>query len=244
MKVVPAVDLLHGHCVQLRGGDPSAMLVDLPDAEAALAHWIDARAPAIHLVDLDAAFGEAPQRSLVAWLLQRAGAALVPVTVGGGVRDDLMVASLLQAGAQRVILGTAALSDLQWFGWLSRHHPDRLVLALDHRGGEVVTRGWTSLSGHAVLDVLEKTADLPIAGVLVTDVSVEGGLGGIVESHVAPIATAAKRMGIRMIHSGGISTVEDLETLERLGVDESVVGSAFYTGRLPGTLWEEARWRE
>jgi phosphoribosylformimino-5-aminoimidazole carboxamide ribotide isomerase len=231
---IPAVDLRAGRAVQLVGGRYDAERVSLPDPAAVARGWQDAGFTALHVVDLDAALGLGDNRGAIAAILE---SVRVPVQVGGGVRDDDAAAALLGLGAARVVVGTRAVEDRPWLETLCARHPGRVIVAADVRDGIVVTRGWTAgadVDGEAFVASLE---DLPLAAVLVTDVSREGRMVGADADRFAGLAAASRHP---LQAAGGIGGVDDLVALERAGAAAVILGMALYTGTLePATILRE-----
>src|SRR5690606_17372893 len=184
-----AVDLREGRAVQLVGGRPEHQRVGLPDAAAVAREWEEAGFPALHVIDLDAALGTGDNRGTIEAIVGSAG---VPVQVGGGVRDDAAADSLLFLGAARIIVGARAVEDRAWLESLCARHPGRVIVAADMRGGEIVTRGWTSHSGLAAERFIGSLDDLPLAGVLVTDVAREGSMTGADTGRFAELVDATR----------------------------------------------------
>lgn len=226
MIVAPAVDVKEGLCVQLVGGRPDEVRVSLPDPVAAARRWWEMGFGTLHLVDLDAALESGDNLTVMQGLLTCTPA---ETQVGGGVRDDARADALLEAGANRVVVGTRALDDPQWLAALAGRHPGRVMLAADTRAGQVLRRGWTETSGLGVTDVLAGLADLPLAGVLATDVGQEGRLAGIDKPSVAATLRAST---LPVWISGGITTMDDLAYLEDAGAAGAVLGMALYTETL------------
>jgi phosphoribosylformimino-5-aminoimidazole carboxamide ribotide isomerase len=222
----PAVDLRGGRCVQLVGGLPEAEAVSLSDPVAVAERWWQAGFATLHLVDLDAAFGSGENVALLEELL---GATNAETQIGGGIRDDDRADSLISAGADRIIVGTRALEDRAWLSRLAIRHPERVMVALDTRGGIVLRKGWRETTGIELGTLLKELADLPLAGILSTDVSREGRLEGI-DREVAErtISTSSHPMWI----SGGVTTFDELTHLDALGAAGAVLGMALYTNTL------------
>ena len=227
MLVMPAVDLRDGACVQLVGGDYANEAVRLPDAAAAAAHWVASGLRALHVVDLDAATGRGEQAALVARVLATPG--LAPSQAGGGVRDDARLAATFTAGAARAVVGTRALEDPEWLARIAHAHPGRIVVAADVRDGRVVTRGWAATLERSLDDTLASLESLPLAAVLVTAVHREGALRGPDFALLERVVRATRHP---VQASGGITTLDDLTALERLGVSAVVLGMSLYTGAL------------
>jgi phosphoribosylformimino-5-aminoimidazole carboxamide ribotide isomerase len=233
--VAPAVDVKGGRCVQLVGGRPEDERVSLPDPVAVAGSWWTAGFAVLHLVDLDAALGSGDNLELLAELV----AATPAVTqVGGGIRDDPRARALLDAGADRIVVGTRALDDAGWLDRLCSRYPHQVMVAADTRDGTVLRKGWTESSGLTLEELLGRLAGLPLAGVLVTDVGREGRLRGIDTRSTADAVRASTHP---LWISGGITTEEELHLLEEQGAAGAVLGMALYTGTLSAERVAE-RW--
>lgn len=227
MIVYAAIDLRSGRVVQLVGGDPAAERVSLPDAGAVARGWIDCGFAALHVVDLDAALGLGDNAHALEEVL--AAARGVPVQVGGGVRTTERAEALLAAGAAAVVVGTRAVQEPAWLEEIATRWPDRIVVAADVRGEEVVVRGWTTSTGMTPEVLLSRLAEIPLAGVLVTDVAREGRMGGADTARFRRLAAASPHP---LLASGGIADAADLAALSDTGVAGAIVGMALYTGGL------------
>jgi phosphoribosylformimino-5-aminoimidazole carboxamide ribotide isomerase len=222
-----AIDLKGGRVVQLVGGEPGTEQVSLPDPGAVTRRWMDAGFAALHVVDLDAALGTGSNTDAVSDILRTAGS--IPVQVGGGVRDAAAVEALLDAGAARVVVGTRAVEDRAWLDEIASRFPGRVVVAADARGDEVVVRGWTAGSGVHAPEFLRGLAPLPLAAVLVTDVTREGRMLGTDTERFARLIAAAH---CPLLASGGVAGPADLAALDAAGAAGVVLGMALYTGAL------------
>lgn len=220
----PAVDLKGGRVVQLVGGRPEAERVSLPDPVAVARDWVARGFHALHVVDLDAALGTGDNRPAIEAIL---AAVDVPVQVGGGVRDNGTLDRYVAAGAARVIVGTRAVRDRAWLERACARHPGRVLVAADTRAGQVLVRGWTETSGLDLRSYLGDLAPLPLAGVLVTDVACEGGLGG---ADVALFRDVVAACAQPVLAAGGIARLEDLRRLADAGVAGAVLGMVLYAG--------------
>jgi phosphoribosyl-ATP pyrophosphohydrolase len=227
--IVPSIDLMGGRAVQLRrgrefvldGGDPLERLEEF------------SLAGEVAVVDLDAAMGRGSNADLVRAMVRRA-----PCRVGGGIRDAETAIAWLDAGAARVVLGTAAVPEV-----LARLPRERVLAAVDAQRGEVVVDGWRRPTGRSVEDAVRELAPL-VGGFLFTQVEHEGGLAGFDLDRVRRVVAAAD--GVRVTAAGGVTTPADVAALDREGVDAQV-GMALYTGKmsladafaapLPDGLW-------
>jgi phosphoribosylformimino-5-aminoimidazole carboxamide ribotide isomerase len=225
--VYAAIDLRATRVVQLVGGSPDEERVSLPDAAAVARDWVRIGFTALHVVDLDAALGLGSNAAVVAAVIAASGA--VRVQVGGGVRTTERVQELLESGAATVVVGTRGVTDRGWLEEIATRWPGRIVLAADVRGDDVVVRGWTASAGTTVDELLGGIADLPLAGVLVTDVAREGRMSGADTLRFRHLAVTSPHP---VIASGGIAGAADLAALSRAGVAGAVVGMALYTGSL------------
>ena len=226
MIAVPAVDLRGGRCVQLVGGRPSDERVSLPDPASVALRWSDMGFGNLHVVDLDAALDAGDNGGAIADVL---AASPADAQVGGGVRSHDRVEKLLGLGASRVVVGTRAVDDRSWLEELARACPGRVVVAADVRDGTVLRKGWTEESALQVEQFLATLADLPLAGVLCTDVAREGRMEGIDLTAVQAVVSASPHP-VQM--SGGITSMDDLNALAGAGAAAAVLGMALYTGRL------------
>lgn len=220
-----AVDVLDGRCVQLRGGDPKSARFHQDPLEAAR-RWIRDGADGIHLIDLNAALGSGDNRNLLETIVLALDA---PVQVGGGVRDSTAVEFWLEAGAQRIIVGTRAVRDPAWLREIATRFPGRVLLALDARQGEVTVEGWTRGAGVSILDLARASDSFGLAAFLFTNVDVEGAATGFQQKPVRELCAAVKTP---VLVSGGLRSLEDVHSAYRLGAAGVVLGTALYEGTI------------
>jgi phosphoribosylformimino-5-aminoimidazole carboxamide ribotide isomerase len=228
MEVIPAIDLLEGHCVRLYQGDYARSQVFNDNPADVAKQWVDQGATRLHIVDLDGAkVGHPVNTQAIAAIVQ---AVSVPVQVGGGLRDRVGVAQLLSTGVQRVILGTAAVEDHPLVEQLCKEFPGQIVIGIDARNGLVATRGWLETSEVKATDLARQMAQLGTAAIIYTDIHRDGTLTGPNLDALRELATG---ISIPVIASGGVSSITDLLSLlalEPLGVSSVIVGRALYTG--------------
>ncbi|MFL5819684.1 MAG: 1-(5-phosphoribosyl)-5-[(5-phosphoribosylamino)methylideneamino]imidazole-4-carboxamide isomerase [Solirubrobacteraceae bacterium] len=230
MELYPAIDIRHDRAVRLRRGRFDQQTVYASDPLDAARAWVEAGAGRLHVVDLDGAReGRPVALSHVRRIASQLG---VPVQYGGGLRTLESVSAALDAGAARVVLGTAAHRDPQLLDAALEHHRGRLAVAVDVRGGRLAIRGWTEtteLGGHQVVQRLRRRG---VETIVYTDTERDGTLEGPDLDEVADVAGAAG--GGRLIYSGGVGTLADLErlaALESRALDGVIVGKALYEGR-------------
>jgi phosphoribosylformimino-5-aminoimidazole carboxamide ribotide isomerase len=232
-EVVPAVDMQDGQVVQLVGGERDTGRSYGDPVEAAR-RWVGAGAETLHVVDLDGAFeGERVNADAIDAVLS---AVDVDVQLGGGIRTAAGARDLLERGVDRVILGTAAVENPQIVAEVSADHPEGVLVSLDAKGGEVVVEGWTEGTGLDPAAAAGRYADLGAAGILFTDVDVEGRMKGV---RTEPVRRVVDAVDVPVVASGGVATVEDVRALREAGAAAVVVGSALYEGEL--TLAEAQR---
>ncbi len=239
MEVIPAIDLRAGQLVRLEQGDYGRETIFDTDPVSVAGRLCGQGATRLHVVDLDAARdGESSNSPLIQRILTEASP--VPVQVGGGIRTSERVDTLLGMGADRVIMGTAALEQPRLLARISERHPQRVILGLDARGGRVAVRGWLETSELTSEELLKRFADLPLAGVLHTDIERDGMMGG---PNLEGTVELARSSSLPFIAAGGVSSVEDLVGLAQTGViAAAVLGKALYSGavRLEDALREVA----
>jgi phosphoribosylformimino-5-aminoimidazole carboxamide ribotide isomerase len=225
MQLWPAIDLFHGQAVRLHQGDYDKVTVYHADPVAHAASWRGV-AKHLHVVDLEGArAGKTVQLALVRGIVQAFGPG---VEVGGGVRDRATIETYLDLGAERVVLGTAAIRDPELVSAAARAHPGRIVLALDAKEGLVATDGWLSVSTRRASDVVRELAELPLAAILYTDILRDGTRVG---PNIEATARLADEGGLPVLASGGVATLDDLRTLAGYpGIAGAIVGRALYEG--------------
>jgi phosphoribosylformimino-5-aminoimidazole carboxamide ribotide isomerase len=230
ITLYPAIDLQGGQAVRLRQGDFAQTTVFSDDPVDQAKRFADEGAQSLHVVDLDGArAGEPVHAALVASI-----AAAFPGTVhlGGGLRSRAAIETALATGVDRVVVGTAVVDDADLLGWAIDRLGDGLVVALDARQGKVATHGWTQITDRDAVEVATSLVNMGVRRLAYTDIGRDGTLGG-------PNIAAMKRLSeaappLRLIASGGISSLDDLARLRDLGVvnlDGIIVGRALYEGR-------------
>jgi phosphoribosylformimino-5-aminoimidazole carboxamide ribotide isomerase len=228
MEVIPAIDLLEGRCVRLYQGDYAQAQTFDENPVAVARQWADQGATRLHVVDLDGAKVGHPVNGQAIEAIVRA--VDIPVQVGGGVRDRQSVASLLNLGVQRVILGTIAVEQPELVHQLCQEFPGQIVVGIDARNGQVATRGWLETSTTLATELAQQMATAGVATIIYTDIHRDGTLQG---PNLEALRELAAAVSIPIIASGGVSSLTDLFsllTLESIGVQGVIVGRALYTG--------------
>lgn len=227
LTIIPSIDLRNGQVVRLRQGDYQQQLNYDVDPIATARSFEAAGAKWIHIVDLD---GAKEGRPVQVELIRKVIAAVnVFVEVGGGVRSTLDVQRLIEIGARRVVVGTRALEDWDWFRELV-YQPqmnDRIVLAVDAKDGMVATRGWTHTTGRAAVDITREVDAWPLGALLYTDVAKDGMMTGPNYANTAKLVQAGR---VPVIASGGVGCVDHVREVKQTGCWGCIVGRSLYEG--------------
>ncbi len=229
MILYPAIDIRDGRAVRLLQGDYERETAYDDDPVVAAMRWADAGATWLHVVDLDGARAGEPVnldhvRRIVA-------AVEIPIQLGGGLRDSKKVEEAISAGAERVVLGTAALRDPDVAEAIAAVHGDRVVAAVDSRAGKVAAEGWTEPSAIAPAELASRLAERGVRRFIYTPVEVDGTMQG---PDLESLREVAEASDAELVYSGGIGTLDDLRALAGLGIENLggvIVGRALYEGR-------------
>ncbi len=225
MEIIPAVDIRRGRCVRLYQGDPEKETVFSDDPQAMAERWCSEGASRVHVVDLDGAMeGRPVNRQTVVAIAESVA---VPVQVGGGIRTDDHVATYLESGVQRVILGTRALEAVDWLGALCERFPGRIAASVDAREGKVSVRGWRETSSVDPIDLAKRLRGLGLGAVIFTDISRDGTLRG---PNLRSMSEFAEALDVPVIAAGGIGSLADVAALAKLPISGIVIGRALYSG--------------
>ncbi len=233
MLLIPAIDLKGGRCVRLIQGQKGREIVYGTDPVAWASRWAAEGARRLHLIDLDGAFGGAPAHVEV--LARVTDAVGIPVEFGGGVRSDESLGAVFAAGASFVILGTSALKNPEFLESVAHRHPGKILLGIDAKDGEVRIAGWEERDSVSPTFLANRFSDLPLAGIIFTDIRRDGTLKGF---DPGPTEAFAEACDLPVIAAGGVSRLEDVEKLIPLadkGIVGAVVGRALYEGTLDFT---------
>ncbi len=228
LEIWPAIDLREGKPVRLRQGDYEQQTTFGDDPVTFAKRWQAAGAKRLHLVDLDAARGDdsASNRAAVARILEATG---LPCQLGGGVRDEEAIKSLLEIGLNRLVVGSAALKQPAWFAEMADKYPGKLVAGIDARDGMVATDGWLETSSTPAVDLAQdlRSRTQHIAAIVYTDIARDGMMRGPNFDGLAQMASATD---IPLVASGGVTTLDDVRRLVQMEMPAAIVGRSIYDG--------------
>lgn len=228
MDILPAIDLIGGKCVRLIQGQYDKQITYKDDPVAQAREFYEAGARWLHVIDLEGAKAGKPVNAEVISAI----ASHVPqlkIELGGGVRDEVAITQMLEAGVTRLILGSSAIKQFEWFCQMARKYPGRLVLGLDARGSKVATEGWLEQGVQTVLEFAASAADLPLAAIIYTDISKDGMLAG---PNIERTRALVEAVDLPIVAAGGVTTVHDVRTLKSIGVAGAIIGRALYEGTI------------
>jgi phosphoribosylformimino-5-aminoimidazole carboxamide ribotide isomerase len=228
MIIIPAIDLQGGKCVRLRQGREHDVKVYSGDPVAMARHWEAEGARYLHVVDLDGAFQGRPAHTDTVRAI--ASAIAIPVEVGGGLRSDEDIRSVLEAGAARAIIGTRAFTDPDGMARLVERHGARIAVGIDARAGFVQVKGWVETTGLRAVDLALRADRMGVATLICTDTATDGMMRGTNTAAIDEICAAVK---CAVVASGGVTTLDDVRALRALGrgnLAGVIVGKALYEG--------------
>jgi len=230
MVILPAIDLKDGKCVRLRQGRAEDVTVYGDDPAAQARDWREQGGQELHVVDLDGAFAGTPRHTaVIASVIEAFGG---PVEVGGGLRNADSLRAVIEAGAARAIIGSAALDDPAFLSKAVELYGDKIAVGIDARDGFVQTKGWVKTTTVKATDLAAAVAKAGVKTIIYTDTATDGMLGGPNLTQMAAICDAAPTCQVTA--SGGVSSpfdVANLKALERANLRAAIVGKALYDGR-------------
>ncbi len=225
MVIYPAIDIYEGKAVRLYKGDYAQMTVYNDDPTVVAADFVAKGAACIHMVDLEGAkSGTTPNLSTICAVKEKTG---LFCQVGGGIRSMETVKTYLDAGLDRVILGTAAVTDPDFAKAAVDAYGDKIAIGVDIRDGYVAVKGWTEKSALEAFAFCKQMESIGIKTVICTDISKDGAMQG--PNHDL-YCQMSKRLGMQIIASGGVSSIDDIRHLASMGIHGAIVGKAYYTG--------------
>lgn len=230
MLILPAIDLRGGNCVRLVKGDFKQETIYSEHPEEIALRWEEGGAEFLHVVDLDGALAGEPQNmDAIKRILQ---AVKIPVEVGGGIRSMESIDRLLSIGVSRVILGSVAVHKEELVQKACSAYGNRIVVGIDAKKGIVATDGWEKSGDISAVELAKKLGTFGLETIIYTDISRDGTLSGV---NVTETAHLARASGIKVIASGGVKSISDIEELKKRecdGIIGVIVGKSIYEGTL------------
>lgn len=227
MNIFPAIDLYEGKAVRLFKGDYAQMTVYSEDPLSVAREFEKAGATHIHMVDLEGAkTGETPNLSIVTAIANETN---LFTEIGGGIRNMKTVEAYLNAGVDRVILGTAAVNDQEFLKEALAQYGERIAVGVDIKDGYVAIKGWTEQSEYALHPFCEKMEAMGVRTLICTDISKDGAMQGTNRELYKELS---KTYGIQIVASGGVSTIDDVKALAAMNLYGAIIGKAYYIGAI------------
>lgn len=229
MLVIPAIDLHRGRCVRLYQGDPNRETVYGNNPVEVALQWEELGAKMLHLVDLDGAFtGQSKNRKVICLIAEELR---IPLQLGGGIRSEEAVEKAFSAGVSRIILGTLAIENPGLASRFARDYGERVLVGIDSRNGMVAVKGWTESSKVKTVELAKRIEEWGIKEVIYTDIQKDGTMQGPDLDGIEEIINGT---GLKVIVSGGISSLDDLHSLKPYGsrIQGVIIGKALYSNQL------------
>lgn len=227
MKLFPAIDLYEGKAVRLYKGDYAQMTVYNNDPAAVAADFAACGATCIHIVDLEGAkSGTTPNFDTVCKIKATSG---LFCEIGGGIRSMEVIDKYLTAGIDRVILGTAAVGNLDFVKSAVNKYGDRIVVGADLKDGYVAVKGWVEKTDLSYADFFRQMQDVGVKTVICTDISKDGAMMG---TNLGLYRSLSEQFSMQIVASGGVSSLEDVRRLSEMGLYGAIIGKAYYTGAI------------
>jgi len=225
MKIYPAIDLFEGKAVRLKRGDYEQMTIYNDNPLSVALGFKKSGASALHVVDLEGAkSGEPANFEIIKEIASETG---LFIQVGGGIRTNETIEQYLAAGIKRVILGTAAVSTPGFLQEAVDKYGEAIAVSVDIKDGFVAIKGWTEVSSQNAVSFCESVDKLGVKTLICTDISKDGMLSG---TNIELYKTLKQKISIGIIASGGVSTFDEITTLNKIGIDGTILGKALYTG--------------
>ena len=227
MKIIPAIDIQNGNCVRLKQGDFTKETIVHSSPIDMAQKWVDEGAERLHIVDLDGArLGSPINMAVISKICDKFPS--IPVQIGGGIRDLETAEKYLSAGASFIIVGTKAVEDPNFIKILCSKFPNKVIVGIDAKNGEVATEGWLSISDKNAIDFAKIFENLGVAEIVYTDIEKDGMMKGL---NIEATLDLAKNVKIPIIASGGVSCIEDIYKIgayTKSGISGIIIGRALY----------------
>ncbi len=227
MNIFPAIDIIDGKAVRLVKGDYDQKTVYNDNPLAVVKDFKDKGAKFLHLVDLDGAkSGTTDNFSVVERIAKEGG---LFVEIGGGIRNMETVDKYFESGVDRVILGTAAVTNPEFLDEALAKYGDKIAVGVDIKDGYVAIKGWTEKSEYTLFSFCEKMQNKGVKYLICTDISKDGAMNG---TNLELYRELSQKFSMNITASGGVSSIEDIKNLRKLGLYGAIIGKAYYTGAI------------
>lgn len=227
MQLYPAIDIKSGQCVRLSQGKFDDVTVFEDDPVKAAGRWVNSGATYLHIVDLDGArYGKSFINDILAKIISAYG---VPVQIGGGIRTMRDVEDKINIGVSRVVLGTAAIKNLEFVKEAVAVYGEKIAVGIDASNGMVAIEGWEQVSGTSALSLCLRCKDIGVKTVVYTDISKDGMMKG---PNISSTKELIDAVGFDIIASGGVSGLKDLEDIKAINAAGVIIGKALYKGTI------------
>lgn len=227
MTIYPAIDIREGRVVRLTQGDFKREKVYSEDPVEVAFGWKERKAKALHIVDLDGAFFGKPQNLDV--IQKIVDKVKIPVQMGGGIRNFEILEHIMDVGINRAVLGTSAILDELFLRKAILRFSNRILVGLDVKGGKIAISGWQRLTDYSLDELLLKMEDIGLKEAIITDIERDGMMNG---PNIPLFEHLLKNVKLKLIASGGISTMSDIMSLSRLPISGVIIGKALYEGKI------------
>ena len=232
MLIIPAIDLKDGKCVRLKQGRMDEATIFSENPAEMSKQWVDQGARRLHLVDLDGAFAGKPVNDNAIKSIVSELGGVIPIQLGGGIRNLETVESFLNSGVDSIIIGTAAVTHPEFLKEACLLFPGQIIVGLDAKDGDVAINGWAELTGQNVIDLAKKFEEYGAESIIYTDIGRDGMLGGV---NIGATVKLSESLIIPVVASGGVSNLNDIEDLcevSSTGIRGVITGRAIYEGTL------------
>jgi len=227
MKIIPAIDIKNGKCVRLFQGDYSRETIYEDNPVVVAQKWEAQGAQQLHIVDLDGAkSGKMINSEIIQKIIE---AVSIPIQVGGGIRDLTSIIRIIEVGAKSVVLGTAALENVESLIKIINLYKERVIISIDIKNGIVMKNGWVEKSNFTIIPTVKQMESIGVKTIIYTDVTRDGTL---TEPNYEVIKSIKENTKMNLIVAGGISSIDQIMKLSKMKVEGVIVGKALYEEKI------------
>ncbi|MBD3211314.1 MAG: 1-(5-phosphoribosyl)-5-[(5-phosphoribosylamino)methylideneamino]imidazole-4-carboxamide isomerase [Candidatus Lokiarchaeota archaeon] len=239
MEIIPAIDISEGKCVRLFKGKKGTEKTYFEDPLNAIDFWINKKANRIHIVDLNGAWGSDINKELLSRMIKKASNR-AELQIGGGIRSVDQALNLINLGAERIIVGTLAVTNPAKLKKLIKEiNPKKIIVAIDYKDDMIATHGWTEKTNVNVFSFAKKLETLRIKYVLFSSIESDGAFTG---PDIKNIRKLVNHVNLSIYAAGGIRNTSDLKELEKIGIHGVIVGKAFYEQKIPFDIFQNSKY--